>query len=197
MSAVHPLQQATAEDLARLPDETRAEVIDGVIVEKAAPSFEHGDSQFGLSGFLRERFHGGGGGGRPGGWWIAGEIEIELAKHQVFRPDLVGWRRERAPERPSGRPIRVRPDWVCEVLSPSNAGTDLVRKFRVYARFGVPHYWVVDPDRRVLTVYRCESDSYTVALVAEPGEVVRAEPFDAVELAVGLVFGDESEPAAP
>ena len=34
----------------------------------------------------------------------------------VFRPDLAGWRRERAALRPTGRPIRIRPDWICEIL---------------------------------------------------------------------------------
>jgi Uma2 family endonuclease len=55
------------------------------------------------------------------------------------------------PERPAGRPISVRPDFICEVLSESNAATDEVDKFRVYASSGVPFYWIGDPQRRILT----------------------------------------------
>lgn len=143
---------ATAADLAALPDEARVEILDGEIIEKAAPSFEHSEAQSALIGFVRGGFHGGGGGESPGGWWLVTECEIELEPHQVFRPDLVGWRRARVPERPSGRPIRTKPDWVCEVLSPSNASTDLVRKFHVLQGCAVPHHWIVDPERETLTV---------------------------------------------
>ena len=118
-------------------------------------------------------------------------VEVELAPHDVFRPDLVGWRRDRAPERPRDRPVKPRPDWACEVLSPSNARHDLVTKYRVYERSSVPHYWIVDPEREVLTVYRWEGGRYAVALVATRGETVRAEPFDAIELQVGVLFGDD------
>jgi Uma2 family endonuclease len=181
---------ATAADLVALGD-GRFEVVGGQIVEKAGPSYEHSDAQAGLATFLRSRFHHGGGPPGPGGWWIVTECEIELETHEVYRPDLVGWRRSRVPERPRGRPIRTRPDWVCEVLSRSNARADLVDKLRTYARAAVPHYWLVDPDDQVLTVYRHRGSTYEVALTAASGETVRAEPFEAVEISVGVLFGED------
>lgn len=180
---------ATAADLAEL--EGRFEVLGGALVEKVAPSFEHSDAQAGGVAFLRASFHHGGGGGGPGGWWIVSECEIELEAHEVFVPDLVGWRRRHVPARPTGRPIRVRPDWVCEILSPSNARNDLVHKLRAYLRAGVPHYWLVDPDEEVLTVYRHAGSGYVLALTATRDELVRAEPFAEVELPVGVFFGAE------
>lgn len=183
-------KRATSADLIALGD-GRFELVGGEIVPKAVPSYEHSDAQAGATAFLRARFHHGGGGGGPGGWWIVTECEIEIEPHETYRPDLVGWRRDRVPERPRGRAIRVRPDWVCEILSPSNAKTDLVSKLRVYQRAAVPHYWIVDPDAQVLTVYRHRGTSYEVALTATRGELVRAEPFDDVELPVGLLFGDD------
>jgi Uma2 family endonuclease len=138
---------ATAADLAQLSEDVRAEVLAGTIVEKAAPSFEHGDAQSSLVAALKDPFHRGKGG--PGGWWIATEVEIELEKHEVYRPDLVGWRREQVPERPRGRSIRIRPDWACEVLSTSNAETDLGKKLFSYHRTAVPHYWILDPEHQL------------------------------------------------
>jgi Uma2 family endonuclease len=194
MSAVRSAAVATAQDLLALPDEARTEVIHGALVDKAAPSAEHGDAQLALGERLRGRFHRkSGSGDAPGGWWILVEVEVEFETHEVFRPDLVGWKRERVPERPRGRPVRVRPDWVCEVLSPSNAKTDLVDKFQVLHRCAVPHYWILDPEREVLTVHRWERDGYLVVLQAARGHTVRAEPFEAMELKVGLLFGDEPE----
>lgn len=174
---------------AALAEREGCEVLGGVVVERVAPSFEHSDAQAGGVAFLRGRFHHDGGGGGPGGWWIVSECEVELEPHEVFVPDLVGWRRERARERPSGRPLRLRPYWVCEILSPSNARTDLVHKLRAYLRAGVPHYWVVDPDEQVLSVFRRGESRYELALTATRDEVVRAEPFEDVELPVGVFFG--------
>jgi Uma2 family endonuclease len=89
--------------------------------------------------------------------------------------------------------VRIRPDWVCEVLSPSNASNDLVKKLRVYHRFQVGHDWIIDPQHETLTVLRWTADGYLTALTAGRGERVRAEPFDAVELPVGVLFGDDEE----
>jgi Uma2 family endonuclease len=180
---------ATAEDLAAMPGDHRTEVIGGALVQKASPSFEHGDAQSSISSFLKDPFQRGRGG--PGGWWIGTEVEIELSKHDAFLPDIAGWRRERVPERPKGRPISVRPDWVCEVLSASNALNDLGVKLAAYHRAGVPHYWVVDPDRETLTVFRSETEGYTVVLSGGRNDVVNAEPFDVVELRVADLFGGD------
>lgn len=176
---------ATAADL--LPYEKGMEVVDGELMPKAAPSFEHGDAQSSISELLKPAFQRGRGG--PGGWWIASEVEVELAAHQVFLPDVVGWRKERVPDRPRGRPIRVRPDWVCEVLSPSNAKRDLGPKLNAYHRAEVPHYWVIDTEHETLIVYRVTSEGYVVALTAGRSDIVRAEPFDAIEIRVGDLFG--------
>jgi len=185
--------QATVEDLLALPDDRAAEIIDGHLVEKAAPSILHGQAQGWLLGVLLPAFNRRSGGGVPGGWWLAPEVEVELASGQVYRPDVTGWRRERMPALPSERLVRLRPDWVCEVLSRNNAHHDLVTKFRTYHRLGVPHYWLVDPETQVLTVYRWQEAGYLAVLTAARGETVRAEPFDAIAWNVGVLFGDEPE----
>jgi Uma2 family endonuclease len=185
--------QATVEELLALPDERAAEIIDGFLVEKASPSALHALAQGGVIGVLGPVFQRRGGGGVPGGWWLLPEVEVELEPGQVYRPDISGWRRERLPTLTSERPVRLRPDWVCEVLSRSNAHHDLVTKFRTYHRLGVPHYWLVDPETQVLTVYRWQEAGYLAVLTAARGETVRAEPFDALAWNVGVLFGDEPE----
>lgn len=188
-----PVPLATAADLARLGPDVRAEVIGGVIVEKAAPSPDHSDAQGGLIGELRPRFHRRKEGSSPGGWWLLPEVEVELTHHDVYRPDIAGWRRDRVPERPRDRPVRQRPDWVCEILSPSNASNDLVKKLRVYHRSAIPCYWIVDPTNETLTVLRWTPDGYLAALTAGKTDRVRAEPFAEIELRVGVLFGLEEE----
>jgi Uma2 family endonuclease len=94
---------------------------------------------------------------------------------------------------PSGTPIHDRPDWICEILSPSNARDDQVTKFETYRRAGVPHYWIVDPTFHTLRVHRWTSEGYLVVLTAQAGERFPAEPFDAIELKAGVLFGDDPD----
>jgi Uma2 family endonuclease len=193
-SASRPLSRATAADLLAIPEDQRFhEVIDGELVRKATPTGEHGGTQAALTGSLFEPFNRRPGGRRPGGWWFLTEVEIELEPVEVYRPDILGFRRERVAERPRGNPLRVRPDWVCEVLSPTNMRNDTIKKMRVYQRCEIPHYWIVDPKEETLTVYRWTVEGYLAVLLAERGERVKAEPFGAIELSVGVLFGDDAD----
>ncbi len=185
-------RQATADDFWAIPEADRFhEFIGGEIVEKATPSGEHGSAQAGIVGAVHSPFQRPSGRGGPGGWWLATEVEVRLATGEIVRPDVVGWRRERCPERPTGTPIDQLPDWICEVISPSNSTNDTIKKLRLYHRVAVPHYWLVDPRDATLTVMRWSPDGYVTVLRAERGDVVRAEPFHEIDLAVGTLFGDD------
>lgn len=179
-----------ADFLAIPPEQRFHELLDGEIVEKATPTGEHGAAQAGVAGAILPSYQRRGGSGGPGGWWIATEVELVLAS-EIVRPDVLGWQRERVPVRPIGSPVSDRPDWICEVVSPSNAKEDTVKKLRLYHRSGVPHYWIADPRDATLTVMRWSADGYVTRLRAERHETVRAEPFEAVELFVGTLFGDD------
>ena len=183
-------KSATVADWLAQPEDARLELIDGELIPKAAPTVQHGRAQVAVSislrGFARRS------GGSGGGWWIASEVDI-LVEGRGYRPDLAAWRRERVPVLPQERPMAIRPDWICEIVSESNRSTDTVKKLRRYHQAGVPHYWILDEVARALTVYRHGPDGYVIALAAEAEELVRAEPFDAIELKVGVLFGDDPD----
>lgn len=159
-------------------------------MRKADPSGEHGGSQSGIVGWIQWPFQRPPGRGGPGGWWFATDVEVLLSTGDVVRPDVVGWRRENVRERPTGFPVEHRPDWVCEILSPSNASHDGVRKLRTYHRAEV-YYWIADPREETLLVMKHSPPGYVTLLAARRGETVRAEPFDAIEIEVGTLFGDD------
>jgi Uma2 family endonuclease len=119
-------------------------------------------------------------------------VEIQLASDQVFRPDVAGWRRERMAVLPSEVPVTVRPDWVCELLS-RNKRHDLIKKKRACHLSGVGHYWIADPIEETLAVYRWHSDGYVELIMAARDERIRAEPFEELELHVGVLCGDDDE----
>lgn len=183
-------KQATFEDIASLE---RVEIIHGMLVEKEAASFEHSNAQLAFGAMLNRRFQRKPGGRWPGGWWFGIEAEVQYEAHEIFLHDLAGCRRERAQERPSGRPVSIRPDWVCEQVSPTNKKRDRVEKFTVLHRNRVPHYWIADPLEHVIEVYRWTDSGYLAVLTAKAGDVVRAEPFEAVELSVSVLFGLEDD----
>jgi Uma2 family endonuclease len=187
------LPAATLADLLALPEEERKrhELIEGALLERGAASGLHGAVQALLVEVVGP-FHRRPGGRSPGGWWFASETDIYFDAENTLRPDVAGWRRERVPERPVEMPVMVRPDWVCEILS-TNKRNDLIKKKRVYHRHEVPHYWILDPVEESLSVLRWTAEGYFEILAAERGETVRAEPFEALPLKVGALFGDEED----
>ena len=50
------------------------------------------------------------------------------------------------------------PDWIIEIVSPSNAGYDYLRKFRLYNAAGVREYWIVDPQQEGVLVHELEDE---------------------------------------
>jgi Uma2 family endonuclease len=186
---------ATFDDLLTLSDDVRAEIVDGSIVVSPPPLPEHGRAQRSLGSFIGKPFDDDDGRGGPGGWWILVEVEIELSRHGVYRPDVSGWRRERLLEPWGKRPVRVVPDWVCEIVSPSNPRHDRVLKRRVYAQHGVPDFWILDPQQRTLEALRLDAErgEWREIGVYDEESTARIAPFEAVELEVGRLFS----PAVP
>jgi Uma2 family endonuclease len=186
------IHKATLADLLAIPEEDRRhEIIDGVLLRKEATAPPHGLAQSRLPRLLAP-FDRKPGGRSPGGWWLLAETEIFLADDQIYRPDIAGWRRERLPQISPEFLVRVIPDCVCEILS-THRKRDLVEKKRGYHAARVGHYWIVDPGDETLTVHRWSADGYVEVLVAERGQRVHAEPFDAVDLLVGVLFGDDDD----
>jgi Uma2 family endonuclease len=191
MVAPSPKRVATVEELLARSDAGEAvELVEGQIVDKALPTPAHGSAQAKTSACLDPYNRKPGGPRGPGGWWIMTEVEVLYPQDgDVYRHDVVGFRRDRHPSRPEGLPVELRPDWVCEILSPSTARRDVVRKQRTLHAHGVPHYWLLDPERETLTVLRHQEAGYTVVASAGSGESVRAEPFAEVELELDELLG--------
>ena len=182
-------RRATYDDLCQVPDHRVAEILDGELVVTPRPALRHAHASSGLGGYLWGPFQGGRGG--PGGWWILDEPELHLADDIVV-PDLAGWRRARLPAIPDTAYMALAPDWVCEVISPTTERMDRSRKMRIFAREGVTHLWLVDPIVRTLEVLRLESARWVLLGTYSDTEVVRAEPFDALEIELTALWSDAS-----
>lgn len=186
---------ATYEELVKVPDHLVAEIVDGELHTSPRPAPRHADASSGLAGALRGPFDRGRGG--PGGWRILAEPELHLGRDVVV-PDLAGWRRDRLPTLPDEAYFVLAPDWICEVLSPSTAALDRVKKLGVYARADVPHVWLIDAIGATIEVLHLESGRWVIVTTCGGTDAVSLPPFDALPLDLTLLWeipGDNS--AAP
>jgi Uma2 family endonuclease len=185
-------RRATYEDLLEMPDHVVSEILDGELFTSPRPAPRHSVALAGVISALRGPFDRGRGG--PGGWLILDEPELHLGS-DVIVPDVAGWRRERMPRLPETAYFAIAPDWVCEVLSPSTTTLDRTKKLRIYAREQVAHCWLVDPIARIVEILRLESGRWVILATHADGETVRPEPFDAIDLELGLLWED-ADPSA-
>ncbi len=182
-------RRATYEDLRAVPEHLVAEIIHGTLVTQPRAAAPHARAATRLGSELDGPFDRGKGG--PGGWIILDEPELHLHGGHVLVPDLAGWRRERMPRLPvDAMGFELAPDWVCEVLSPSTAATDRADKMPIFAAEHVGHAWLVDPLLRTLEVHRLDGATYRVIGVWRDSAVIRAEPFDAVDLELAALWAD-------
>ena len=184
---VTAVRRATYQDVLAAPSNVVAEVIDGVLHTNPRPATPHAAATSALGEELGPPFKRGRGG--PGGWLIVDEPELHLAEDIVV-PDLAGWRRERLAKLPDAAFVTVAPDWVCEALSERTRKVDRTDKMRIWAREAVSHVWLIDPIARTLEVLRREGAQWLLLGTHRDDERVRAEPFDAIELDLSLLWTD-------
>lgn len=193
MSTAPRKRPATYEDLLALPPHVTGQIVDGELFATPRPANPHATAASTLGMDIGGAYQRGRGG--PGGWWIVFEPEIHLGRN-VLVPDLAGWRRSRLPAIPPSAFFTLAPDWVCEVLSPSTASFDRVKKMRVFAAEGVGHAWLVDPAVRTLEVYQLAEGRWVLLSAHEGTESVRVEPFGEIEIVLSDLWV-EREPPPP
>ena len=186
MAGSVPKSPATYEDLLRAPEGVVAEIVDGELVTSPRPSIRHAATSTSLQSGLSTAFDRRGG-GSPGGWVLLFEPELHLVD-QILVPDLAGWRTETLAVLPDAAFIDKAPDWIGEVLSPRTVALDRTCKMHHYARAGVGHLWLLDPQPETLEVYRLAGPTWQLVTSVAGSQKLRAEPFDAVELDLARIW---------
>ena len=103
-------------------------------------------------------------------------IDCLLSETTVVQPDLVFLDTTRV-GLVSDRGIEGAPTLVVEIVSPSTMLIDRSTKRQLYARHGVPSYWIVDPEARTVEVYVLSEGSYQLAARAAGLEAISPPPF--------------------
>lgn len=171
-------------------DEERCELIEGDLVYKSLPSSEHSYSQRAIATILTGEYNWKRKG--PKGWWIGTEISVVYnGRPNGFIHDLAGWRKENYPEKPRGKRVVERPDWVCEILS-GNRKDDLDTKKWVLHEHRVPYYWIVDLESEIISVLEWSEKGYLIIADARKSQKRILSPFD-MEFDVSVLLGNEPE----
>ncbi|MGH2459751.1 MAG: Uma2 family endonuclease [Chloroflexota bacterium] len=180
----------TYDDLVDLPnDRNRHELFDGEFQVTAAPNTSHQTAVFNLGLILgnhvrRHRL----------GRMFAAPCDVLLSETTVVEPDLLFVSNARQAIVQPGY-VRGVSDLVIEVLSPSTAQVDRGIKRQIYARFGVPSYWRLDPNRQEFLAETLEGGVYRRATIGRESQVVTAPPFLDLEIDLAEVW-TWGEPAA-
>jgi Uma2 family endonuclease len=173
------------------PPEMVAEILDGELFTFPRPARPHTRSASRLTMKLGGAFDLGDRG--PGGWVILSEPELHLGpRPDKVVPDRAAWRRARMPDalgdEETPAHYEIAPDWVCEIVSPRTERVDRGKKMRIYRREGVGHAWLLSPLHQTLEVYRLEQGRWTLLETYEEDAVVRAEPFESMDLDLAAIW---------
>lgn len=191
---MHHLKESdrTIEDLMALPEDDKAELINGAIYMMAPASLEHSQTCGVLTSKIttyaetKEK-----GPDDPDSWVIVPEAWTYYDQHNSFVHDIVAFLQKDLLPAPERGAIKARPVWVCEILSPSNWINDTQHKRVVLEKYQVPFYWLVDPIRKAIQVFELKSgnEHYQILQVVQIGDgIVKLPPFNDLELDLMRVF---------
>jgi Uma2 family endonuclease len=166
MKPSSPSRRMTYADYLAMPEDGRRyEILDGELVEMSSPTTRHQRVLLELAvqihRLVKER-------GR--GTVLCAPCDVVLAQDQVVQPDILYVSEERRAIVQKAA-VMGAPDFLIEVLSPSNRAWDRVRKRRVYGKSGVREYWIVDPEEKTIEVYRLEGSELLLVPTIGDGDV--------------------------
>jgi Uma2 family endonuclease len=172
----------TVEDYLRLPDDVRAELLDGELYYVTpAPSPSHQTVVVNLvrhlAGFVARR--------RLGRVFVS-PIDVYLPRGAIVQPDVLFVRADRMHVVQDA--IRGAPDLVIETLSPSRRERDRIVKKRLYAEAEVPEYWIVDLEARAVEVFALAAGAFEPAGWFTGDDAVRSRVLEGLRLPLARIF---------
>jgi Uma2 family endonuclease len=180
-----PSGKFTYVDFLNFPDDgNRHEIIDGEHYVTPSPNTKHQAVSISLAAIVWTylKHH-------PIGAVFAAPFDVVFSDLNVVEPDLLYISRERAGFL-TDKHVRGSPDLVVEILSPGTRETDEVTKRKLYERFEVREYWVVDPELDAVKVYRRDGGAFVRAaeLTAEAGDILTTPLLPELSISLADLF---------
>lgn len=171
------------QDYLRIPDDKRCEIIDGELHMTPAPLTRHqkisGRIYEMLGHFVWER---------QLGEILYAPVDVVLSNEDIVQPDLLFIHKDRLAIL-TEKNVRGAPDLVIEILSPSNPEWDRENKRKLYEKYGVREYWIVDPDSQSIEILTLTDAGFQTVRVFTKGTHLRSPLLPELSLPIDPVFG--------
>ena len=156
----------TEDDYYHLPENIRAELIEGKFYNMSAPSRVHQKILMELSGTIREYIRAENGSCEV--YPAPFAVKLFDDDKTIVEPDISVICDS---NKFTDRGCTGAPDWITEIISPSTSSHDYVRKLHLYAEAGVREYWIVNPMKRHILVYFFEQNHLEVEVYTFQDEI--------------------------
>ena len=158
MPAMQPQPESiTLAQYEALPEDSRIEVFDGIIYDMASPSQIHQtiltELLVSLRNYIRKKS------GNCSVFPAPFDVKLSDDPLTIVQPDLMVICDK---DKLDTKRCNGAPDFIIEIVSPSNQADDYIRKLYYYKNYGVREYWIVDPQRKSVTVNYFEKDILNV-----------------------------------
>lgn len=186
MKPAGPGVKLTYEDFVLFPDDgKRHELIDGEHYATPSPNAKHQAIVVNLTGLIWSYLQ-----QRPVGRIFTAPFDVVLSDFDVVEPDLLFISRDRHEQVLFQPHVRGAPDLVVEIGSPSTRKRDETIKRRLYERFAIHEYWVIDPELDTIKVYRRVDERYVRAaeLFLENGDLLTTPLLPGLEMPLSKIF---------
>ncbi|MCM1135956.1 MAG: Uma2 family endonuclease [Clostridium sp.] len=158
MPAIQPqLQITTVEEYEALPEDLRAEIFDGQIYYMASLSQDHQTISTELTTILNSYIKNSNVSCRV--FHAPFDVKLSDKPLTIVQPDLMIVCDK---DKLDGKRCNGAPDFIIEIVSPSNPADDYIRKLYYYKDAGVREYWIVDPRRKIVIVNYFEGDKFNI-----------------------------------
>jgi Uma2 family endonuclease len=151
-----PGVKLTYDDFLLFPDDgKRHELIDGEHYVTPSPSRKHQAIVWNLAATIGPYLE-----SHPVGRAFVAPFDVIFSEFDVVEPDLLFISNVRLEEVLTTKNVRGAPNLVVEIASPSTRTRDETLKRKLYERFGVEEYWVIEPKAETIIVHRHDGESY-------------------------------------
>lgn len=172
-------------DYLHLPEEKRYELIEGDLYMVPSPSVNHQRVSRNIFELLLDHIR-----KNMLGEVLYAPCDVVLSDEDVFQPDILFVSKERSPIIKE-LCIKGPPDLVIEILSPSTAERDLSIKKKLYFKFGIKEYWVVDIEARKVEVMIMGEEGFETLRIFSEGSHLRSHIIKDLNIDVRNIFSAE------
>ncbi len=175
-------KKLTYDDYLKTPDDKRYELIEGELIMVPSPIIYHQwiskNIEYELEKYVREK---------KIGKIFDAPCDVHLDNENVLQPDILYISKERQ-SIIGKKNVQGAPDLVIEILSEATAYNDLIKKKKLYAKFGVREYWIVDPGEKSVEIFSLAGKEFKIYRSYTMNDNLESPLIEGLKIELSAVF---------